>query len=299
MKIASRFRSAGSSSARGQSAKRGRRAGFVLACLVLFLVSALAGFYLFFPGNTLKERIVHEAASRADLTVMMDSLSLSPILTLKATGLAIRHEDLPVPVGIDQLTLAPEWTTLLSGDPGISIDASIMGGTISSVVTRSGAVTAQGADVRLDLPLQEPFPLRVGGQLSRLDFSGGTRLDTDTASELSVRLTDVEVLGLEGLNAEGTSLSLGEITLNVEGLGRAMKVNTLTAQDGAFDVSGSGTVLIGRTASSSRLNLSLQVKPTAKADPSLVSLLELSGQPGDDGAYTLRLSGTPTRPVLQ
>ena len=299
MKITSRFRSAGESSPRARATTRGRSAGFVLICVALFLVSVLAGFYLFFPNNALRERVVHESASRADLTVTMDSLSLSPIFTLKAGGLAIRHEDLPVPVAIDQLTLAPEWTSLLSGDPGVSIEASVMGGAVSSIITKSGEVTAQGENVRLDLPIEEPFPLQVNGQLSRLNFSGGTRLDTETSSELAMQLTDVQVIGLEMLNANGGRLPLGEITLNVEGQGRAMKVTTLSAEGGAFDVSGSGTVLIGRTAASSRLNLSLQVKPTAQADPSLVSLLELSGQPSDNGAYTLRLSGTPTRPVLQ
>jgi hypothetical protein len=114
-----------------------------------------------------------------------------------------------------------------------------------------------------------------------------------------LRLADVNVLGLELLKADGSRLALGEITLQVEGQGRSMKVKTLSAKGGDLDVSGNGTLLIGLTASTSRIKFTLQVRSSPTADAFIASLLELAGKPGPDGFYSIKVSGTLDKPILK
>jgi type II secretion system protein N len=294
-----RRRSPNRSTPSDKPAPQGRSLLFGFAAVVVFVLSVLAGLYLFFPAETLKERIIGEAFSRAGLDVRIGSMALYPVVTLEARNLQMTDDQWPVPLTIDQLELAPAWASLLGGDPGLNLDALLLGGNISSVIKRSGEISLQGTGMQLDLPLTDPVPLQISGRLENVTYSGNTRLNNETATQLALRLSNVQIGGLDALGFAGGTLPLGDIVLDVSGRGRSMQIDSLTANGGALAANGTGTLLIGRTAASSRLNLSLQVTPAANADPSLVSLLELSGQPGADGQFSLRLTGTLARPVIK
>jgi len=272
---------------------------FYLSGAGLLLLGVLAGFYLFFPEQALKQRIIQEVEAKTKAEVRIGQLTLFPLLTLDANRVKLDLAGLPQPLEIDLLSLAPQWSTLMSGDPGVQIEGNVMNGAIKASFQKSGAVTAVVSGLQLDLPLQKPLPFNLTGTLSDGTFSGGARLDSDTATHLLLRFANVTLHGLDILKADGRGVSLGEITLEIEGQGRSMRLKTLTARGGDLDVSAEGTLLIGRTAATSRIKLKLLVLAGANAGPSLSSLLQLAGTPDDDGRYTLLLTGTMAQPNLK
>lgn len=272
---------------------------FLLTGIGLLLLGMLAGFYLFFPAETLKQRIIQEVESRGRVTVQIAQVSLYPLLTLDAREVKLGLKGLPQPLAIESLSIAPQWSTLLSGDPGVLLQGELMSGTITAGLLRSGALSARASGLHFDLPIQKPLAFNLTGTLSEAAVDAATRLDPETKTRLLLRLTDVRVLGLELLKADGPGLALGEITLEAEGQGRALKISTLSAKGGDLDVSGDGTLLVGRTSASSRIKLALQVRPGPNADPAITSLLELSGEPNEDGRYLLQLTGSLDKPNLK
>ncbi len=208
---------------------------FLLAGAGLLLLGMLTGVYLFFPADALKQRIIQEVEAHAGVAVQslqIEQVSLYPLLTLDAVGIELGLTGLPLPIPIEALSIAPQWSTLLSADPGVLVQGSLMNGTITAGLLKSGAISARAAGLRFDLPMQKPLPFNVTGTLSEAAFDGGTQLDTETKTHLLLRLADVNVLGLELLKADGSGLALGEITLEAEGQGRSMRVKTISAKGG-------------------------------------------------------------------
>jgi type II secretion system protein N len=164
---------------------------------------------------------------------------------------------------------------------------------------KSGAINAAATGLRFNLPLQSPLSYNLAGTLREATIDAATRLDPETKTHLVLQLDEVRLLGLEMLNADNPGLALGTINLAADGKGRTIKVTTLTAQGGDLEVSAEGTVLIGRTSATSRIRLTLQVRPGSNADPSITSLLTLAGQPDAEGRYTLQLTGTLAKPNLK
>ena len=289
---------------KGPVADRRRRAGgwlslWLLAGSGLFLLGLLVGLYLFFPAEVLKQRIIQEVATRTGAQLQIEQLTLYPLLTLDAERLNFDMTGLPQVLEVERLSISPQWSTLLSGDPGAQLHVNIMNGTITAGLLKSGAINASAAGLRFDLPIQEPLPFNITGTLSEVTVDAAIRLDPETKTHLLLRLVDVKVLGLQLLKADGPGLALGEITLEAEGQGRALQVKTLSVKGGDLDVDGEGTLLIGRTSASSRIKLSLQVRPGPNADPSIISLLEISGKPDADGRYPLQLTGSLDKPNLK
>lgn len=272
---------------------------FLLAGTGLLLLGLLAGFYLFFPAEALKQRIIQEVATRTKAEVQIEQVALYPLLTLDANRLRLAMAGLPEPLEIEQLRIAPQWLTLLSGDPGAQLQANLMNGTVTALIQKSGLLSAKATGLRFDLPLQKPLPLTLTATLNEATLDASTRLDPKAKTDLSLRLSDVRILGLDIFNADSAGITLGEIVLEVDGQGRAMRITSLTAKGGDLDVNGEGTLLIGRTAATSRIKLALQVRTGSNADPSIAALLELAGKPQSDGYYPLKFSGTLAKPILQ
>lgn len=272
---------------------------WVLAGLGLFLLGILAGLYLFFPVDVLKQRIVQDIATRSGVQLQIEKLTLYPLLTLDAEQLNIDIPGLQQPLVIEQLSIAPQWSTLLSGDPGAQLQAHLMNGMVTGSLKKNGALSAKAAGLRFDLPMQKPVPLNITGTLNDATIDSSIRLGPERKSHMSLRLTDVSVLGLEMFNTDGRGLALGAITLEVDGQGQALRITSLTAVGGDVDITGEGTLLIGRNSATSRIKLELQILPGKSADPMIASLLELAGEAEENGRYRVRLTGTLANPVMK
>lgn len=271
---------------------------FLLGASALFLVSFFSGVYLFFPADALKQRIIQTVAQNSGAEVRIGSLALYPLLTFEAEQVNLAAQNIPWPLEVEELEISPRWLSLFSKDPGAWIKARLMGGTITTGWQKSGLISVQAQGLRFDLPLQEPMALRIAGTLNEAALDSGVRLDSDTQTQLTLQLSDVSILGLDLTGDGDTQIGLGEISLQLAGQGRSIQINSLTAQGGDFDVDGEGSVIIGRTAATSRLRLTLLVQPGPDLDPSLNSLLELTGKPAEDGRFPLRITGSLAKPVL-
>ena len=272
---------------------------FLLAGAGLFLLGTLAGLYLFFPAEALRQRIVQEIGTRTGMDVQIEQLALYPLLTLDANKIKLGVTGLPRLLDIEQLRIAPQWSTLLSGDPGVQLQGRIMDGTFTSGLQKGGAVSARAMGLNFDLPVQEPIPFNIVGTLNEATFDSSIGLSPETKTGLSLQLDAVSILGLEFLKADSKGLSLGEIALEVEGQGRALRINSLTAKGGDLEVDGDGTLQIGRTAATSRIKLALHVRPAPNADPDVAALLQLAGEPDADGRFSLQLTGSLANPILK
>jgi len=271
----------------------------MLVGVALFLLGLFAGIYLFFPTHVLQQRLVQEVESQTGATVEIGQLGLYPVLTVAAERLEIGGAGLPGPIKLDTLTVSPQWLSLLSGDPGIQLNSGLMGGVLSASLQRSGRMHAKATGLHLEIPMQTPVDMLITGVLDTATFTGSVPLGSDTATTLSLKLTDVKLAGLESFAAGGMTLPLGAIELQVRGEGRMMKVVSLTAKGGALEASGKGTLLVGKTAASCRIDLELQVRPGTSLDTSIATLLELVAKPNANGDYLLRLKGPLTSPALQ
>ncbi len=272
---------------------------FLLTGAGLLLLGMLAGFYLFFPAEALKQRITQELLTRTGTEVQLRQVSLYPLLSLDADQVRIDLPQLPRPLEIEQLSLSPLWSTLLSSNPGVQLQAELMSGTLTGEILKSGLIRAMATGLRFDLPLQKPMAMNITGTLNQANLEAATRLDPETKTAISLLLSDVRISGLDIFKADSPGISFGETTLEVDGQGRAMKIKTLSARGGDLDIKGDGTLLIGRTSATSRIKLELQVRPGPNADPAIASLLELAGKQGPEGFYSLKVSGTLAKPMLK
>lgn len=272
---------------------------FLLAGCCLLLMGMLTGFYLFFPAEALKQRIIQELMTRTGTEVQIRQVSLYPLLSLDADQVKIDLPDLPRPLEIEQLSLTPLWSTLLSSNPGVQLQAELMSGTLSGELLKNGMISAMATGLSFELPMQKPIAMNITGTFNQANLDAAIRLEPETKTVLSLQLSDVRVTGLDIFKADSPGLALGEVILEVDGQGRAMKIKTLSVKGGDLDVSGEGTLLIGRTSASSRIKLALQVRAGANADPSIASMLELAGKPGPDGRYSLTLGGSLAQPTIK
>lgn len=271
---------------------------FVLAGAGLLLLGMLTGFYLFFPAEALRQRVIQEVETMTGTEIQIGKMALYPLLTLDASQVSFGVTGLPHPMQIEQLSLAPQWSTLLSGDPGVKLQARLMNGLVNAEVLRTGMIKAMATGLRFDLPLQKPMAMNITGKLDQSTVNAATRLDPETKTQLSLQLSDVSISSLDFFKEDGSGIALNEIVLEVRGQGRAMKINALTAKGGDFNINGEGTLFIGRTSATSRINLSLRIKTADSAHPTLVSLLELSAPPDASGNHHLRVTGTVAAPNI-
>ncbi len=271
---------------------------WLLAGIGLFVVGLLAGLYLFFPAEVLKQRIIQESEARTGAQLEIEQLALYPLLSFDFERLKVNVTGLPLPLEIDELKIAPLWSSLLS-DPGARLQARLMNGTLAGVVQKSGALSVGATGLRFDLPLQEPLPCNITGTVSEAQLDTATRLDRETKTSFNLRLSDVMIIGLASLDPDNKGIPLGEIILQGDGQGRSMQVKSLTAKGGVLDLGGEGTLLVGRTAAASRVGITLLVSPGTTPNPTITSMLQLAGEADAEGRYTLRISGTLTKPVLK
>jgi len=290
--------SAWSQKTKGRDSTWQRPSLFVLAGAGLLLLGMLTGFYLFFPVEALRQRVIQEIETRTGAEVQIGQMALYPLLTLDASQISFGLTGLPQPMQIKQLSLAPQWSTLLSSDPGVKLQAQLMGGLVNAEVLGAGMINAMATGLRFDLPLQKPMAMNITGKLDQTTVNAATRLDPETKTQLSLQLSDVSIGNLAFFKEDSPGIALGEIVLKVNGQGRAMKINALTAKGGDFSIRGEGTLFIGRTSATSRINLSLQIKAADSAHPTLVSLLELSAPPDANGEHQLRVTGTLAAPTI-
>ncbi len=274
---------------------------YIAVGLGLFFLGLFLSFYLAFPNQPLKQRLVHELEARLPIQVELAEATWQPLLTLAGKGMAIRQSDPPRALfHVDSFAVAPQWLTLFTGDPGLTGAMKVSTGELAFSWRRSGALTLIANSLPLDIPLATSPETRFSGNLASGEVTTSAPLQSTTESQFDIQLRQVSVLGLEALTANPNGLHLGEISLQMSGQGTSLTIARLEATGGDLVVSGNGTLmLVTASPENSRINLNLTVRAGSQADPTLAGLLELVGTRQADGSRKLRLTGSLAKPVIR
>jgi len=269
----------------------------LLLGVAAFVLAILLGFLLAFPTAPLKQTMV-DAFKPYRASAELESLRLSPLLALQGQNLTIRMDNASLPpLEVKRFSLRPVWLSLLSAEPGMTIAAELLEGTLQVVVHKGGRLQARASGQRWVLPLMDGAAT-VMGTLStgRLLRSAG---DIKTA-ERTLSLDFATLLVQSPLLADTANrpLDLGQLTLEASGRGQVFNVTRLESRGGDLTLTGTGSVLIGRTPASSRLSLNLTLRPTATLPGGVKDLLALMAPPAGDGSYQLRIGGTLAMPTM-
>ncbi len=267
----------------------------------LFMVGLICSFYLAFPNEVLRERVVHELESRLPVQVDLVAATVRPLLTLTGKQMTVRLSGQPESLfQVDSFHVDPRWVSLLSGNPGIEGEVNSSTGELSFVTLRSGYLDIDGTNLPFDIPLVTSPAMRFAGTLISGQVTTTVPLQSATESHIDINLEQVAVRGLAALTANAAGLRLGEISLRVTGQGTSFSIVRLETSGGDLVVSGKGTLmLVTAKPQNSRVNLTLSVRAGSQADPTLASLLELAGTQQSDGSRKLRLTGTLAKPVIR
>ncbi len=278
---------------------RRRRSHLILGALGCGLLGFLIGCYLFFPTAALRDLLTAEVAARSTAQLQIADLNLHFPLGLSASEVVVTAPRLPTPLKIDRLQVTPLWLSLFGSNPGVDLAADLFGGHLTAVFHRSGVFAAQGANLALALPLGDLKSLGVATTVRDATISSAAPLRPGTASQAQVVLENFRLTGLTAVGAKKDVLSLGNVTLEASGQGNNFRVEKLSATGGEMTVNGSGSLLLGTSPRSSRLNLSVELKPAANFDPALRDLLTMFAKPAADGTLKLHLTGSLAAPILK
>lgn len=220
-------------------------------------------------------------------------------LTLSAKDVVVAAPTLPKPLTIDRLQVTPLWLSLFGANPGVDLAADLFGGHLTGTLHRSGAFATQGGGLTLELPLGNLKSLGIATTVREATLRSAAPLRPGTASEAQATLENLQLTGLKALGGKKDVLRLGTVTLDASGQGNNFHLEKLSATGGEMTVNGSGSLLLGNSPRSSRLNLALELKPAANFDPALRDLLTMFAKPAADGTLKLRLTGSLAAPNLK
>jgi len=287
---------------RGKSPKApfaGQGLKFYLGALALLLVGFIAGFYLFFPTSVLQQRLEAEIAGRTPMDVRIKSVSLLFPPGLQAKGIRLTNSSPATEFTIEQIRLAPLWSTMIGKNPGLTFNSTIMGGQVAGNLRKDGSLAANLQNLTFSTPVGGALPIQLDGRLAKGSFVGALPLQSAAQTSLTLGFEQMRISGLAALGLTDDTLALGTVTLSGSGRGNALKIDRLSASGDNLEVTGDGTVMLAEPLDRSRLNLNLVLRPGQQLDRTLADLLELFGQAEPNGSFRLRLTGSLRQVTIQ
>lgn len=280
---------------------RKARGFYLVAGPGLFLLGLLCSFYLAFPDAILKQRLVHELEAWLPIQVDLAEAGLRPLLTLTGEQATVSLSNQPgALIHIDRFRIAPDWISLITGDPGLEGEIRSAAGELSFHWQSSGPLAVAGTNLPFDIPLATSPAMRFAGTLTTGQVTTAVPLQKATKSRIDITLDHVTAQGLEALTTDSAGLRLGKLSLQITGQGTSFSIEQLEISGGDLVVSGEGTLMLATAnPQNSRINLNLSIRAGNQADPTLASLLELVGTKQADGSRKLRLTGTLAKPVIR
>jgi len=273
---------------------------FYLGALASLILGLAASLYFFFPASALEERVEYEINGRTPVEADLMALSLGFPPAMRAETLTLKiDQPQPYSLTFDKVSVKPLWHSLFGGNPGVAIHTDILGGAGEGTIRRNGDMEVSIARVLFDTPLPSLTSLRLSGNLKNGELATTVPAKPTTESRMQVTLENIRVTGLKSVGIGSDTLSLGAVSLRGSGRGNSFKIEQLESEGGDLKVSGGGTLLFGRTVESSRLNLNVILSPTPSLDKEMAELLTLFRQPGRDGSYRFRVTGTLANPVVK
>ncbi len=300
-----------------------RRLPLILGYLAFTLFSLVAGFFLTFPYEALKERARQEADQAG---YFLRIASLGPgLLSLGASELQVAKkadsEPPPEALRIDSVSIGPSLFP-----PGVSLKVRALGGsvttTLSGLTSTRFKVDAEGLDLSkgnmkgfsgidfagtLEAHLDLSLPRAGAGAAAEPDLSQASGAFTLETKDLAINGGNMSVT-IPQFGADPTPLDLPKIVLG--NLSAKVKIDKGTATVENFQAKSadleaniSGTMKLGKRLEYSEPNLEVRFKPDPEFQKRLGllgSALSMVGADPKDPAWRLgRLTGFVGRPQFR
>lgn len=263
----------------------------IFLCLVSLGCGFILALLIFLPMDPFA-RHLEQLSEKQGFQLQVEQPQLLFPLGLGAGTLQISHKQLQhFPFTLENIKLRPLWLSLMSDNPGLSFEFETWQGRISGSAHRDGSVQLNLVSLQFEEPLSPELPLILEGRLVKGTFDGKLPLAGKNISQLQLELTDLRIKGMQKLGSDSDLLPLGRLLITAEAKGPLLKINSLNGNGPAFNLKGSGSLRLGRTAANSSLNLNLILTPKSALDPTLKDLLSLLKKPQSDGSYQLNLRG--------
>jgi type II secretion system protein N len=263
----------------------------VFICLVSFSTCFFLALLLFLPLDPFARMIEQQAVKQGFELQINDPHLLFP-LGVGAEELVVDHVQLlHPPFLLKIIDLRPLWLSLTSNNPGLVFEFKTYNGKISGSAYRDGNVFASAEKLQISESLSPQVPLVLSGELVKGEFSGKLPFAGKNRSRLQLEMGELRLAGMQSLGSSSDILPLGHLSGSIEANGPLLQISNLSVTGLAFDLKGSGSVRLGRTAARSSLNLKLELLPKGALDPALKDLLSLLKKPQSDGSYQLSLRG--------
>ncbi len=265
------------------------KAGAVL----LFLVGLLVGLVVTFPSSIIERRLVSLVEAEGQVRIEQGALRIG-FFNIYGDNLVVRPNNADwLTVEVDSLKVSPAWLSLFVLNPTAKIDMRLWGGSLKAEVASDGAIAATATNLKFSLPLQQGSRLSFSGTLVRGEIETVVPLQEESASRIDLTLENGKLGGLL------KDIALGTVVLQATGRGEAFRVPTFVSNGGDYALTGGGNLLLRQDMAESRLNLRVEIRPQASADPAITELLGLVARERNDGTYQVRIGGSLAQPTAK
>lgn len=301
-----------------------RRLLVILGYIAFTLFSLVAGLFLTFPYETLRERARMEA-DQAGYVLRMASLGPG-LLALRMSDLKVAKkadtDPPPEPLRVETIPLGPSFFP-----PGLSLKVRALGGsvttTFSGLTSTRLKVDAEGIDLSkgnlkgfsgidfagtVDAHLDLSLPRAAAGTAAaEPDLSQASGTFTLETKELAINGGNVSVtipqFGADPTPLDLPKILLGNISAKVKIAQGAATVEDFRAKSADLEANISGTMKLGKRLEYSEPNLEVRFKPDPEFQKRLGllgSALSMIGADPKDPAWRLgRLTGFIGRPQFR
>jgi len=272
-----------------------KKAAYILAFLALSGTTFVLGVWFMFPDASLERRINTELTRQVPFNVKIHRLERSFPLTLKAKRIEVDTPQLPLT--IERLKIKPAWGSLILLQPGISASGVMFDGPFEILHTSSGATKIEAEKMHLSATIPGFSSITVEADLEYVHIEANIS-NALTPHNGRISLKKVRILGLDKLGLGQNKINLGDLEFTLETRERRLEIKLLNP-DGAFQLSGSGSITPPRLTPTGRLNLQLRIGNIPPEHTQFEELLNLAGIRKDAAGYLIRLGGRLQRPSLR
>lgn len=272
-----------------------RRVIYILAFVAVCGLSFMLGVWFMFPDASLERRINAELTHQVPFEVKIHHLKRSLPFTLKGDQVDV---DIPqFPLSIAPLQVKPAWGSLLQMQPGIRASGMMFGGRFEVFHTSSGDTEIEAEMMHLSATIPGFSSIKVEADLKHAHLEGHiSKAITPHMGKISLK--HVRIHGLDNLGLAQSEINLGDLEFTMEAQDRLLRIELLNPE-GAFELSGNGSITPPRLTPSARLNLQLRIGNIPPEYIQLEELLNISGVRKGAEGYLIRLSGRLQRPFLR
>lgn len=285
---------------RSQDAPR-RKDRFVLWAALVFVIALVTGFLAYLPVDPLVSRLLVKVERQSHLQLEAGHTRLSFPCGIAMDRLKIISPQPNVPpLVLKQIDLQPLWSSLTGGNPGVQVDARLLGGELEGDIRSNGVgeATLKGVSID-DLPLSPQLSLKLSLADGSAHWQGQLPIGANHSNQLELTVGKLQLSGLAAAGAKRDQMVGGPLKLTASSQGSLARIEKLDLAGNELQVAGSGTLQLGTTPASSRLALHLTLRPQSGLDPNLRDLLGLLAKPERDGSINLRLYGSLAAPKLR